>query len=52
MRGKLIMCWDSKALTEPGDQKRVKSALAVERGTETEAEWKRVRGVIRQAGHL
>lgn len=31
------MCGDSKALTEPEDQKRVKSALEVERGRETEA---------------
>lgn len=49
MRGKLIMCGDSKALTEPEDQKR---ALEVERGTETQAEWERVEGTIRQTGHL
>lgn len=52
MRGKLIMCGDSKALTEPEDQKIVKSALEVERGTETGPEWKWVRGTIRQTGHL
>lgn len=49
MRGKLIMCGDSKALTEAEDQKR---ALEVERGTETQAEWKRKESTIRQTGHL